>query len=410
MPFTFDTSRVRVMGILNVTPDSFSDGGRYSDPELALRRVLEMQEQGADYLDIGAQSTRPGFEPVPPEEELRRLLPVLGLLQGKITIPISVDTFSPEVALEALKHGASIINDVSGAANPAMAEAVALYGAGWIRMHNGEVSEDDDPVILVRSALKQLLEQALGYGLRREQLCLDPGIGFGKSMEANLRLLANTQAVRVPGVACMVGASRKRVVDFAIGGGTEPGDRLGGSIAAHTLAALSGADIIRAHDVKETVQAARLAERARHTQIGEPKQLTTTCGACTIYQGKQGRFRVDGLELFAYHGCDPEERRNGQVFLLDMELKADFSLACAQDDLEDTVNYAGVIELVEQVFVGDPCNLIEHAAYRTASVILQEYPTLESVKIRVHKPDAPIRRTVSDISFELELDREGLVP
>lgn len=408
MLFAFEPGEVRVMGILNVTPDSFSDGGQHIDPEAALRRTLEIQAEGADVLDVGAQSTRPGYTPVPPEEELRRLLPVLECLRDNIAIPVSVDTFYPEVALEALKRGAVIINDVSGTASPAMAEVVVQNDAAWILTHNSEVPEGEDVVAAVRAGLEALLEQALGYGLRREQLCLDPGVGFGKGAEASLRLLAETRALRLPGVAYMVGASHKRVVDFACGGGTRPGERLGGSVAAHTLAVLGGADMVRAHDVKETVQAARLAACARHTQFGEPKRLTSTGGACTIIQGKPCCIRIEGLELFAWHGCGPEERRDGQVFLLDMELRADFSLACAGDDLENTVNYADVAELAAEVFTGEPCRLIERAACRTAGAILAAYPTLESVKIRVHKPDAPIRRAVADIAFELELCREGL--
>jgi dihydropteroate synthase len=251
------------MGILNVTPDSFSDGGAYFAPGAAVARALQIQEEGAGILDIGAQSTRPGHSPVPPEEELRRLLPVLRALRGKIGIPISIDTHSPQVARAALALGAAIINDVSGAAAGEMAQAVLEYGAGWVLMHNGGGADAapryaPDAVTAVRAALEDLVGQAMAYGLRRSQLCIDPGIGFGKSREDDLELLASLPLLKLPDVACLVGASRKRVISHAAGG--EAGDdRLAGTIAAHTVAQLGGADILRAHDVKEAVRAARVA-------------------------------------------------------------------------------------------------------------------------------------------------------
>jgi dihydropteroate synthase len=242
-----------VMGILNVTPDSFSDGGMYFSTENALARALQSQEEGAGILDVGAQSTRPGHRPVPPEEELRRLLPVLEALKGKLHIPVSVDTYSPRVARAALARGAAIINDVRGAATREMAQAVLEHGASWVLMHNGGGADaapryEPDAVTAVRAGLEKLVGQAVAYGLRTSQLCVDPGIGFGKTQEDNLKLLANTARLRLPGVAYLAGVSRKRVVAHSVGG----------TIAAHTVLQLGGADILRAHDVKEAVQAVRV--------------------------------------------------------------------------------------------------------------------------------------------------------
>ena len=252
-PQVFSLGQPMIMGILNVTPDSFSDGGMYDSVDTAVARALQIQEEGAGILDIGAQSTRPGHSPVPPQEELRRLLPVLQALRGKLHIPISVDTYSPEMAKAALDLGAAVINDVSGTAAREMAEVVLKYEAGWILMHNGGGADavpryEPDVVTAVRAALENLVGQAMAYGLQKNQLCLDPGIGFGKSQEDNLKLLANTPKLKLPGVAYLVGASRKRVIEYA-GGST---------IAAHVIAQLGGADILRAHDVKEAVQAMRV--------------------------------------------------------------------------------------------------------------------------------------------------------
>jgi len=246
---------MQLMAILNVTPDSFSDGGKYFSPEAAFTRALELEQQGADILDIGAQSTKPGCEMIPPAEELRRLCPVLEGLRGKIKIPISVDTFYPEVAQVALGLGASIINDVSGAVTAGMAKAVKSHGASWVLMHNRGGADNEghyeDVVSELRAALEAMARQALALGIKKERLCLDPGIGFGKSNEDNLRLLANLKQVKVPGLALLVGVSRKRVT-----GGNEAD-----TLAAQVIAQMGGADILRTHDV---VQARRAANFTRN--------------------------------------------------------------------------------------------------------------------------------------------------
>jgi len=257
----FTTTKTQLMAILNITPDSFFDGGTYLTPELAIKRALELQSQGADILDIGAQSTRPGAVPVPPEEELRRLLPVLEAIAGQVSIPISVDTFHPTVAEQALQHGASIINDVSGRVTTDMANIIQRYNAGWVLMHNGGGADAvptyaPDIVICVRDSLASMAEQAMSFGLTKQQLCIDPGIGFGKSREDNIKLISNMRSLKLEGIALLVGASRKRVT----GEGIPPQDRLAGTIAAHTVAQLGGADILRVHDVREARQAADFTE------------------------------------------------------------------------------------------------------------------------------------------------------
>ena len=254
------------MGILNVTPDSFSDGGRWFDTDLAVKHALEMQNDGADILDIGAQSTRPGHIPVSAEEEIRRLMPILKTLCGKITIPISIDTYYPEVAQVSLDMGAAIINDVSGRVAPEMGEVLRMNGAGWIIMHTGGSDasnvadyKGEDIVSAVSNFFEYAMKKALGYGIEQNSICLDPGIGFGKTYEHNLAMIRNTSKVRQANQPLLIGASRKRVVAEAC---KEPDatNRLYGTIAAHTAAIAGGCDIIRVHDVKESVQAARMAD------------------------------------------------------------------------------------------------------------------------------------------------------
>jgi len=246
------------MSIINVTPDSFYDGNINFSPDHAIAAALQAQADGAHIIDLGAHSTRPGSMPVPPDEELRRLLPVLTALRGKLHVPMSVDTFYPEVAAQALQHGAAIINDVSGHVTASMAAVVREHGAGWVLMHNGGGANatptyTPDVVTCVRDALAKMACQAEQFGILRPQLCVDPGIGFGKTQPDNLRLLASIAKLKIDGVATLVGASRKRVT----GEHLPPSERLPATIAAHTIAQLGGANILRVHDVKEAVSAAK---------------------------------------------------------------------------------------------------------------------------------------------------------
>lgn len=257
--------RTYVMGVLNVTPDSFSDGGRYTKPEAAVARALEMQTLGADILDIGAQSTRPGAQLISLQEEIERLTGVLDALRGKLRIPISVDTSSPEVAVLALNNGASIINDVSGTVNPAMAAVVQSAGAGWVIMHNVggaatvHITYEAGILRSVRGFFEKALLQTALLGIDPSCICLDPGIGFGKSHQDNLELLRYINAVKFEEIALLVGASRKRVVGTATLE-EDAAKREPGTVAAHTAAIAGGADIIRVHDVCRGLQGARMAD------------------------------------------------------------------------------------------------------------------------------------------------------
>jgi dihydropteroate synthase len=246
--FDFDR-RVYVMGILNVTPDSFSDGGKFLDPEAALDRALRMQEEGADLIDVGAESTRPGASPVPAEEEVRRLVPVLKKILPRLKAPVSVDTRKTRVAEAALAEGAAMINDVSALEGAGMAELAARRGVPVILMHKkGEpkTMQDDpsygDVVAEVFSYLEGRIRFAVERGVGREKILVDPGIGFGKRPGDNWEILRNLGAFRSLGCPIVVGASRKSLVH-----GT-----LGGSLAAALLAALGGAAVLRVHDVGAT--------------------------------------------------------------------------------------------------------------------------------------------------------------
>ena len=250
-------SKVLIMGIVNVTPDSFSDGGLFVNAENAVKHALELERDGADIIDIGAQSTRPGYNEISPQEEWERLEPVLKELRGKTPLPISVDTYFPFVAKRALETGADIINDVSGALLPEMAEIIKESGAGWVIMHNGAGGINE-----VGGFFKNAKEKCREYGISPEQLCFDMGIGFGKSYEENLELIANVEKYKQNGFPLLLGVSRKRVIGAA-SCQPEPEKRIYGNISADTAAVLGGADIIRIHDVKNEIQGVRTAQEIK---------------------------------------------------------------------------------------------------------------------------------------------------
>ena len=253
-----------VMGILNYTPDSFSDGGENFSPEAALKAALEMQSQGADIIDIGANSTRPGAEILSASQELERLTPALEAICGRVDAAISVDTFYPSCAEAALKMGASIINDVSGEFNREMAMLAKKYGAGYIVVHNpcgaGVTAEYENGVVSsVRNFFIDALQLAGEIGLPKEQICLDTGLGFSKKYEDNIELVSQMQWLKFKGVALLSASSRKRFIGTACGE-ENPKMRDAGTVAANTAAIAGGADIIRVHDVYSAVQGARVAD------------------------------------------------------------------------------------------------------------------------------------------------------
>jgi dihydropteroate synthase len=247
-----------VMGILNVTPDSFSDGGRFNAPDAALAQARRMIADGADIIDIGAESTRPyGSTPVNAEQEWQRLAPVLGDVIA-LGVPVSIDSMKAAVVAKALGAGVAIANDVWGLQrDPDMARVVAERGAPVIVMHN---RERVDPVIDIVADMiaffTRTLEIAAKAGIPTGHLVLDPGIGFGKTAEQSMIALARLDALQTFGLPILVGASRKKFINTIVP--SEPQARLGGSIAAHLLAAQNGAKIIRAHDVADTMQALRV--------------------------------------------------------------------------------------------------------------------------------------------------------
>ncbi|MDQ3622602.1 MAG: dihydropteroate synthase [Verrucomicrobiota bacterium] len=260
------SSRALVMGVLNVTANSFSDGGQFLNLAPALEHARAMQEAGADIIDVGGESTRPGAEPVELEEELRRVLPVVECLSGDPRCLVSIDTMKPAVARAAIGRGAEIINDVTGLRDPAMREVVRATGAGAIAMHMQGTPRTmqiepryEDVVAEVREFFRQTLDACLGCGINPNRLAFDPGIGFGKTVAHNLRLLANLQTLRVGGRPLVLGVSRKSFIGKVLGSNALE-DRAWPTVALTSYGRAAGVSVVRVHDVRPNVEALRMTE------------------------------------------------------------------------------------------------------------------------------------------------------
>lgn len=266
-PLSLDR-RTRVMGILNVTPDSFSDGRSDLDPSRLLEAAAAMAESGADIVDVGGESSRPGATAVSGEEEIRRVIPVIERLKRELAVRVSVDTVKPEVARRALAAGADMVNDVSGLADPEMAPVVRAAHVPIVVMHRRgsptTMQADTDYVDLMSSVigfLRRAMRTATEAGIAEEKIVVDPGLGFGKSAEGNLQILRELPTLRSVGRPILVGASRKSFIGAVLD--LPVGDRLEGSLAAAAVAAWRGASIVRVHDVGATVRALRVVDAVR---------------------------------------------------------------------------------------------------------------------------------------------------
>jgi dihydropteroate synthase len=265
--------RPRVMGVVNVTPDSFSDGGRFLDPKEAVAHAERLVSEGADLIDVGGESTRPGATPVSPEAEWRRVEPVIRGLADRLSVPISIDTRHPEVAASAVGAGADVVNDVEGLRSEAMRRVVARTGAAVVVMHmrgTPATMQSDLTYADVRDEVYRWLAErtdaAVAEGIAPERLLVDPGLGFGKSAEQSLELLAHAGEFRSLGYPVVLGASRKSFLGVAVGT-KEPGERLEAGLAAAVLAAERGVELVRTHDVGPTVRALALIRSARGDRV-----------------------------------------------------------------------------------------------------------------------------------------------
>jgi dihydropteroate synthase len=268
------TQKTYIMGILNVTQDSFSDGGLYFDKAAAINRAIQMVEEGADIIDIGGESTRPGSEPIQEEEEVRRTIPVIEALVKEISVPISIDTYKSRVAKRALEAGASMVNDISGLRfDPEMPEVIAYHKAPVVIMHikgtPKDMQQNPEYTALIPEIMEYLSEGiriAAKSGITEDNIIIDPGIGFGKKFEHNLDIIHNLRTFTLLGKPILIGPSRKAFIGKILGD-VPLADRREGTAAAVAISIFNGANIVRVHDVKEMVHVAKVADAIKNMRI-----------------------------------------------------------------------------------------------------------------------------------------------
>jgi dihydropteroate synthase len=389
--FGFD--RTLILGVLNVTPDSFSDGGRWMDLEAALARGLEMSAEGADLIDVGGESTRPGAAPVGVSEELERVLPVVEALAAR-GVAVSIDTRKPVVAAEALARGACLVNDVSGLGDEMLA-VIAGASAGAIAMHMQGTPETmqraphyDDVVAEVRDFLAGRIAAARAVGV---PVMVDPGIGFGKSLEHNLELLRNLDALAALGAPVLVGVSRKSFLARLTGDAL--GDRRAPTLAAGVAAVLAGAHALRVHDVAAAVAASRVAEALRTERRTKRRHATLE------------RVEIRGLRRLARVGVGASERARPQALVIDLVLELDRRAAVASDELATTVDYVDLAELLESELARRTDTLLENLARALGEAILGRWYAVSSVEVRLAKVAVAERLGAEAVVVSVALER-----
>lgn len=254
-----------VMGILNVTPDSFSDGGRYNHLDAALKHTEQMIKDGAAIIDVGGESTRPGHEKITDQEEIDRILPVIEKIKQEFSVPVSLDTYKAAVAKEGIQAGADLLNDIWGLQyDPAMGKIVADSGVAYCLMHNRDKITEEMDADLFIGQMKEDAKRALDAGIKKERIILDPGVGFAKTQEQNLMTIANLDRLKALGYPVLLGTSRKSVIGYVLDVPTDK--RLVGTLATSAVAVQTGCMFVRVHDVKENMELIQMLERIRESR------------------------------------------------------------------------------------------------------------------------------------------------
>jgi dihydropteroate synthase len=387
------------MGVVNVTPDSFSDGGIHLQPDEAVAGARRMVAEGAAIVDVGGESTRPGAEGVTVEEELRRVMPVLERLTG---LPVSIDTARAEVARRALALGAELVNDVTALRGDSeLAGVVADAGAYLCLMHmQGEprtmqaAPRYDDVVGEVVTFLEERLAFAVAEGIPEEHVCLDPGIGFGKSPDHNLELVRRLGRLAELGRPVLVGLSRKSTLGKILGDPEATVGSQAASVGAAVAAFDRGASIFRVHDVQAHVEALAVAAAV------ERGALTGTVSDAGV------TVEVLGIELHGFHGLLEEERREGQRFVVDVWLEPTDGAAGATDRIEDVVDYRDVVALVREVSDARAYRLLEAFSAALAERLVDRFPVARA-RVRVRKPDVRLALPVEHAAVTSERRRSA---
>ena len=412
-----DPGRCVVVGVLNVTPDSFSDGGRYLERDRAVEHGLRLRAHGADLVDVGGESTRPGAHRIDARTEIARVVPVLAELTAE-GVPCSIDTTRAAVAEAALEAGARVVNDVSGGqADPAMARLVASAGVPWVLMHwRGHSASMDrlasyqDVVGEVRAELAARVDAAVLAGVDPAALVLDPGLGFAKTAAHNWALLRELDVLTGLGFPLLVGASRKRFLGALLadtdGAARAPDGRETATAAVSALVAAAGVWGVRVHDVRASLDAVAVATAWAEPSAARPACRAEPSAPRPARRAETDRIRLTGLRVFGRHGVAPRERRDGQEFVVDVTVWLDLDRAAVTDDLADTLDYGALATRAAAVVGGEPCDLIETLAARIVDDVMRD-ERAHAAEVTVHKPTAPIPLDFADVAVTAHRTRRG---
>lgn len=424
-----------VMGVVNVTPDSFSDGGRFLDTEAAVAHGLQLSADGADIVDVGGESTRPGAHRVDAQTETARVIPVIRALAAE-GITCSVDTSRAAVAAASIDAGVALVNDVSGGmADPDMVRVVADAHIPWILMHwrgpsdkMAQLARYHDVAIEVRDELLARVDAAIAHGIDPRSLILDPGIGFAKDANHNWAVLRRLDVLVDLGLPVLIGASRKRFLGelLAAPDRTErpPDGREVATAAISMLAAQQGAWAVRVHDVTPTRDVFRTLAHGYRSPImrvgaapSAPVLDPEEHEAVSFGQLRRpphlrldphiaDRIVLTGLTVRGHHGVFDHEKRDGQDFVVDVTVWRDHGPAARDDDLGKTLNYGELAELARSIVAGQPRDLIETVAVEIAETSCARWP-LRRVEVTLHKPHAPIPLDFADVAVTVVREGHG---
>lgn len=383
---TFDTKHHGyIMGILNVTPDSFSDGGKYDHLDAALKHADEMVRDGAAIIDVGGESTRPGYTLISDEEEIARVTPVIEALKKEFDVPVSLDTYKSGVAKAGIEAGADLINDIWGLKwDGTMAAVLAETGVASCLMHNRKDTDYKDYLNDVVADLDETMKMAKEAGIKKETIMLDPGIGFAKDLDQNLELMNHLELLNQWDVPVLLGTSRKSMIGLTL---DLPSDqRVEGTVATTVSGYMKGCRFFRVHDVKENMRAMKMIE------------------AICAKKGEQmmDQITIKDLEVYANHGLYKEEKALGQKFLVSAILSLDTKLAGVSDQMDYSVDYGKVCHRIKEILTENDFSLIECVAETVAKKLLLEFSLIRKLEIEVKKPWAPIGLPLDYVSVKIK--------
>ena len=362
-----------IMGILNVTPDSFSDGGRYDGLDRAIEHAKQMIQEGVDIIDVGGESTRPGHVQITDEEEIARVVPVIRKLKEEFDIPVSIDTYKSAVAAAAIEAGADLVNDIWGLKyDSKMAGLIAKTGVACCLMHNRENTDYQNFLADFMDDMKECVKIAKDAGIADDRIILDPGVGFGKTYEMNLEIIDKLEIMKELGYPVLLGTSRKSVIGLTLDLPVE--EREEGTMVTTVYGVQNGCAFVRVHDVEKNQRAIRMT---------------------------RALMRED-LEVFANHGVFPEENTLGQKFVVSAVLFTDTRMAGRTDDLTASIHYGEVSAFITEFLQKNTYQLLERAAEELAEALLLEWDRIEKISIEIKKPWAPVRLPLKTVSVKIE--------